>query len=169
MRRLVCSLLLCAVAALSGRADDALVEASKAAKAKRKKSTAKVITDADVKKSKGVLIDSTTLQKPLEPAALTPEETFRADRKAREQALVQIAALDTQRAELEAEAALIEQSYYDENNLSRRDTEVVQRFSDVKARLESVKAQREVLVRNLPPDPVVLELAKPAEGKTPKS
>ena len=37
-------------------------------------------------------------------------------------------------------SAAIEQAYYDENDLAKRDTEIVKKFNDVKAKLDATRA-----------------------------
>jgi hypothetical protein len=142
MKRLPCLLLLCAVtAAASGRADDPLVDASKEAKTKRKKSTTKVITNADVRKSKGTLIDTTAPADPLPPAGPGMVEQHEAAMQARAALAAKTALLEKQIALLEKDLAAVEQSYYDESDLRRRDTEIVRRFTETKQRLDEARAQ----------------------------
>ena len=123
-------------------ADDTLVDAAKDAKAKRKKSTTKVLTNADVKKSKGKV--ATTPNVSAEPVKPEPSMLEKhAATKAAEHALAEKrAASDALIASLEKELAAIEQQYYNENDLNRRDTEIVKRFNDVKAKLEAARAAR---------------------------
>lgn len=141
MKRLAWFLLLCAVTAASGRADDPLVDASKDAKTKRKKSTTKVITNTDVRKSKGTLIDTGATAEPLPPAAPGMIEQHEAARQARAALAAKTALLEKQIALIEKDLAAIEQSYYDENDLRRRDTEIVRRFAETKQRLDEARAQ----------------------------
>lgn len=121
-------------------AGDSLVDVAKQAKAKRRKSASKVLTNDDVKKSKGKI--QTTQNVSSEP--VTPEPTLMekhvaaraaeaaaAERKAKAEALV---------AALEKELAAIEQSYYGENDLARRDGEIVKKFDEVKAKLDAARA-----------------------------
>lgn len=133
MKTIALALLLVASVA---SANSTLVEASKAAKAKRKKSTAKVITNADVKKSKGVLVESKGTLKPLEAE---PEESLvdkqETMRRARTEHAAALQSAEANVAELEKELAAIEQQYYDEHDLDRRDGELVRRFEAVKQRL----------------------------------
>ncbi len=124
----------------------ALVDASKNAKEKRKKSSTKVITNADVKKSKGKLAEKPATTSTAEPApAESLTEKHEADRKKRLETDAAKAVLDKQVADLEAKLAAVEQSYYEENDLNRRDTEIVRRFAHVKKQLEAARAAREAL------------------------
>jgi hypothetical protein len=121
-------------------ADDTLVDAAKDAKAKRKKSTTKVLTNADVKKSKGKI--STTPNVSGEPVKSEPTlmETYTASRAAEKASAERRAASEKLIATLEKELAAIEASYYNENDLNYRDTVLVKRFNDVKAKLATVRA-----------------------------
>lgn len=143
MKRLLLAVLL--IAATAVWADD-LVEAAKAAKAKRKKSTTKVITNADVKKAKAKLIENKTAEVPVEPL---PDESSlekqARERKERAAADVKLAAAKATVAQFEKELATLEQRYYEENDLDRRDTELVRRFNDVKAKLDAARKALEVL------------------------
>jgi hypothetical protein len=115
-------------------ADDTLVDAAKDAKAKRKKSTTRVLTNADVKKSKGKI--ATTANVSGEPVEREPTliEKHEAARSAERAAAERSAASAKLIATLEKELAAIEQSYYQENDLNYRDTVLVKRFNDVKAK-----------------------------------
>jgi hypothetical protein len=119
---------------------EALVEASRAAKRKGRKSTTKVITNADVRKSKGKIVE--TELKPL-PAEAVPTagmvEIHEAVKKASAEERARIEAAVAKVAELEEELAAIEQQYYDENDLDRRDREVATRFLDASRRLEEAR------------------------------
>ncbi len=124
-----------------------VVDVAKTAKAKRKKSTSKVITNADVKKSKGKVVE-TTAQKPVDAE---PEPTLveqqQAMRKARTVSDAKLAAAQAEVEQLEKELAALEQQYYEENDLDRRDTVIVRRFDTTKKRLD---AAREVLAELTP-------------------
>jgi hypothetical protein len=143
MKRTLLAVLL--IAATTVIADD-LVEAAKAAKAKRKKSTTKVITNADVKKAKAPLAET----KPAEiPIPATPNESS-LEKQARERlertaADVRLAAAEKTLADFEKELAQLEQKYYEENDLDRRDTELVRRFNDVKAKRDAARKDLEAL------------------------
>lgn len=147
MKRLLLAVLLIASVAFTGTMwGDDLVEAAKAAKAKRKKSTTKVITNADVKKAKSKLIENKTAEAPVEPL---PDESSlekqARERRERAAADVKLAAAKATVTEFEKELAAIEHKYYEENDLDRRDTELVRRFNDVKAKLEAARKELEVL------------------------
>lgn len=144
MKRFLLAVLLIATTAML--ADD-LVEAAKAAKAKRKKSTTKVITNADVKKAKATLVE--TKPKEIPVTAAVPEESSlqKRDRERKERIAsdLQITAAGRTVAELEKELAMLEQKYYEENDLDRRDKELVRRFNDVKAKRDAAKKELEAL------------------------
>jgi hypothetical protein len=139
MKKIALALLLIASVA---SADTTLVDASKTAKAKRKKSTSKVLTNADVKKSKGVLVESSAAAKPVdavpEESLVEQQERLRKTRTERAEAL-RIAEANV--AELEKELAAIEQQYYDEHDLDRRDGEIVRRFEATRQKLEIARAE----------------------------
>lgn len=116
-----------------------LVDAAKEAKSKRKKSTSKVITNADVKKSKGKIVET-----PNVPAAPVEKEPTLTEKHEAQKVADKVAnELRAQHeklvADLEKELAAIEQQYYDENDLNRRDTEIVKKFNDVKAKLDAAR------------------------------
>jgi len=143
MKPLALALLLAVAGATVVIADDPqavdVVDVAKEAKAKRKKSTSKVITNADVKKSKGKIATTNVPNTPIEktPSIVEQQEAKRAadkiaaERRAKYEKLV---------ADLEKELAAIEQAYYDENDLAKRDTEIVKKFNDVKAKLDAARA-----------------------------
>ena len=147
MKRLLLAVLLIAVPVVVGNVfGDDLVDAAKAAKAKRKKSTTKVITNADVKKAKAKLIEH---QPPEVPVDATPAESS-LEKQARERlaqtaADIKLAAAKKTLAEFEKELAAIEQKYYEENDLDRRDKELVRRFEDVKAKRDAAQKELEAL------------------------
>jgi vacuolar-type H+-ATPase subunit I/STV1 len=152
MKRLAVFFLLCVVTA-SGRGDDALVNASKEAKAKRKKSTTKVITNKDVRKSKGTLIENGVPLAPLPPAQPSLSEQYAAEQQLQTLNAARIATLKNEIARLEKELAAIEQSYYDENDLKKRDTEIVARFAETRKKLDETNAALTVLQGRTPAPP----------------
>lgn len=121
-------------------ADD-LVATAKAAKEKKNKSTTKVITNADVKKSKAKVAE-TQATTPVEPApqkSLAEEyEKGYHERLVREE---KMAAANKKIADLERQLAAIEQSYYEENDLDRRDSEIVKRFNETNAKLTEARKE----------------------------
>ena len=148
MKRILLAVLMIAAVAFAGAmwADD-LVEAAKAAKAKRKKSTTKVITNADVKKAKAKLIENKTGElPPLEPLPdESTQQKHEREKKERAAADVKLAAAKATVVQFEKELAAIEHKYDEENDLDRRDTELVRRFNETKAKLEAAREAVEVL------------------------
>jgi hypothetical protein len=119
-----------------------LVKAAKDAKAKRKQSSSKVITNKDVKTSKGKLIVLNT------PAAKTPavktetagplekqDATFRQRKEAQARIDVAQKKVDDLQKELDA----IEQRYYEENDPTYRDQVIQQRFAQTKRQLDDAR------------------------------
>lgn len=155
MKRIAFAVLLLALAGGSTglRGDDDLVATAKAAKAKRKKSTTKVITNADVKKSKGKVIQKGALP-PLDespkPGLLEQQAT---ERKARLENAEQVAALEKTIAGLQAELTAIERAYFEENDGNVRDRVIVRRFTDTKTKLDAAKQELAALVPPAPPNP----------------
>ena len=148
MKRLLLAVLLIAVNVVFGNAfGDDLVDAAKAAKAKRKKSTTKVITNADVKKAKAKLAENKPPEVPVEavPAESSLEKQAR-ERQAQTAADIKLHAAEKTLADFEKELAAVEQKYYEENDLDRRDKELVRRFNDVKAKRDAAKKELEALM-----------------------
>ena len=140
MKNLALILTLCLGTAALAFAGD-LSDAAKGAKAKRKKSTSKVITNADVKKSKGKIAETPNVSTaPIEKEP-TLTEKYEAQRAADKASSELRAAREKRVADLEKELAAIEQQYYDENDFIRRDTEIVKKFNDVKAKLDAAKSE----------------------------
>jgi hypothetical protein len=121
----------------------ALVEASKKAKSKRKTSTTKVITNEDVKKSKGKIVERPGTPQPDPAPEPTETEKYEAARAARIEREANIAAAEKLVAELTAALEKIEQAYYDENDLDRRDTVIVKQFEETKKKLDEAQAALE--------------------------
>jgi hypothetical protein len=120
---------------------DALVEASRAAKSKRRKSTSKVITNADVKKSKGKIVETKLAPLPETAPSAGMVEIHEATKKASAEERARIESAAAKVADLEEELAAIEQQYYEENDLDRRDREIVARFNDARRRLDDARRQ----------------------------
>lgn len=117
------------------------MEAAKAARTKRKKSTSRVITNADVKKAKGNVVETTAKQKPIdeapEPSLVEQQQAMRNTRTAHD---AKLAAAEAEVERLEKELAALEQQYYEENDLDRRDTVLVRRFDATKKKLDAARA-----------------------------
>ena len=125
----------------------ALVDAAKDAKAKRKTSTSKVITNADVKKSKGKIIELTEKDlKPIEAKAVTgpsTQEKHDAARKLRLEAAERLVKSEKTVADLEREILKIEQRYFEENEPNTRDIVIAEQFATTKAKLEKTRLELE--------------------------
>jgi hypothetical protein len=134
------------VLALAGSGDTApLVEASKESKAKRKGSTTKVITNADVAKAdKTKVAQRRGVEVKVKPQP-TLAEKHALERTARLEREEKLKVLTETIARLETELAALEQQYYEENDLNFRDTELVTRFNETKAKLDEARAQRDAL------------------------
>ncbi|MDQ3283440.1 MAG: hypothetical protein M3Q69_18730 [Acidobacteriota bacterium] len=148
---LACSLIVCASAAMAADTKT-LVDTAKAAKVKRKASSSRVLTNADVKKSKGKLGETKLPPGPIdttkEESLVEKQETMR---KVRAEHSAQLAAAEAAVARLEKEVASLEQQYYDENDLDLRDRELVQRFNEKKKALDAARAELvAILDRPLP-------------------
>jgi len=159
--RLIAILLLCAAPPTSAAFDTSavevdgatqeskdtskLVDTAKESKEKRKKSTSKVITNEDLKKSKGKLIELSEKDLPkVEPKKSdgpTMLQKQDAELKARREAEVRLAAAEKEVADLERDLVRVEQSYFEENDPNVRDTQITQRFADTKAKLEKARAE----------------------------
>jgi len=123
--------------------DSALVAAARRAREGRVAIPRKVITNADVKKSKGKLIELPAKGAPLPPHVADARSTI----EKHDEALKQAAAAERERAvaekkitDLEAELAVIEQSYYDENDPSYRDDVIRKKFLEKKRELDAARA-----------------------------
>ena len=123
-----------------------LVKTAKATKAKRKKSSTKVITNKDVKKSQGKLV---VLDKPDDPVVksaskdttspiMKQDATLRERRDANEKLVAAQKKVDALQKELET----LEQNYYAENDPNYRDNVIQERFGQTKRQLDD--AQREL-------------------------
>jgi hypothetical protein len=121
--------------------DSPLVKASKASKAQKKKSSTKVITNADVKKSKGNLVVlQPTAMPPVPPApSKSPLELQADQRKEQAAADAQRAAAQKKVSDLEQQLARIEQSYYEENDPVVRDTKIAKEFALTKQKLDATR------------------------------
>jgi|tagenome__1003787_1003787.scaffolds.fasta_scaffold19547782_1 hypothetical protein len=120
--------------------DSDLVAAAKKAKQGRVAIPRKVITNADVKKAKGKLVEL-----PARPAApvVTPAnslEQHQAQLKATATAERTKAEATKKVADLEKELAAIEQTYYEENDPAYRDDVIKKKFEQKKIALDAARA-----------------------------
>ena len=124
----------------------ALVEASKEAKAKKKSgTTTKVITNADVKKSKGKLSQRPGTKAPEVKPEPTLMEKQAAERTARLAGEAKRADLQTTIAALEKEVAALEASYFAANDLDYRDNVIAKQFAEKKTKLDAARKELSAL------------------------
>ena len=119
-----------------------LVDAAKDAKAKRRKSSGKVITNADVKKSRGKLIVVDRPETPAEKVAKSKEltlEDYAALQRARKTAEERVAAAEKVVSDLQSEVDRLEQRYYEENDPNYRDSVITERFTQAKRQLDEAQ------------------------------
>jgi hypothetical protein len=156
MNRILIAALLCAATAASAVAQEAtataakpldspLVKAAKAGGGPKKKSTKKVITNADVRKSKGKLV--VLPPKEGQPVAIAAEpqkgslERQDDERRAREGASVRMITAQKKVSELEKELRRLEDAYYAENDPNYRDSTIEQRFNQTKRQLDDARKE----------------------------
>jgi hypothetical protein len=119
-----------------------LVSAAKQTKAKRKTSSTKVITNKDVKKSKGTLI---VLSTPVDKTPAGPKDTTAALQKQdanlrdRKEAQDRVNAAQKKVDGLQKDLTALEQQYYEENDPNYRDHVIQERFAQTKRQLEDAK------------------------------
>jgi hypothetical protein len=156
-RLLIIAILLCGTGTLAGAAqtgvsgpqekpeDSPLVKAAKASGGPKKKTTKKVITNADVKKSKGNLV--VLPLKPTEAAATAsqPQKTSLQkqdeQRKASGVASIRVTTAEKKVGELEKELRRIEDAYYAENDPNYRDKTITDRFNQTKKQLDDARKE----------------------------
>jgi hypothetical protein len=141
MRRFLLALLCLAALAAAAQDTKPLVDAAKDAKAKRKTSTTRVITNADVKKSAGKLAPSkkpAAAAKPLppKPAPVDEDELYR-QRRAADAALTEAQQKVT---DLERELRAVEESFYNEDDPEVRDRVIAAKFVETSDRLTRARA-----------------------------
>jgi hypothetical protein len=126
--------------------DSALVRAAKQSGTK-KKMPKKVITNEDVRKSKGKV--SVTQLKPLPPNSdaksvtdtVGPVERADTQRRAHKVAEERMTAAQKKFNGLEKDLAAIEQSYYEEKDLNLRDNAIQKRFAQTKRQLDDARKE----------------------------
>jgi dynactin complex subunit len=129
--------------AAAGFADDSpLVKAAKA-NGGPKKSTKKVITNADVKKSSGKVTTTPAAAKSTAPATAPPMSVADQDKLLHDRAAAQKRADAAQAKvnDLDKELDRIEQAYYAENDPNYRDKTIAERFEQTKKQLESARKE----------------------------
>ncbi len=126
--------------------NSALVQASKDNGGARKKKPRKVITNADVKRSKGKLV--VLPPRPGADVVAEPEAPSKGmlqlqdeSRKARISAEKQLSEADSRVKSLEKELARIEQSYYNEADPNHRDSAIGPRFLQTKRQLDDARKE----------------------------
>jgi len=151
-QRALAAILLSAVCCLlSGQAqepakDSDLVAAAKKAKAGRVAIPRKPITNSDVKKSKGKLIELPGAAPSTNAAPAVPADKRTSQQKHEDAMKAATVAEKAQSdaakkvADLEKELAVIEQSYYEENDPAYRDDVIRKKFDQKKQELEAARA-----------------------------
>ena len=125
-----------------------LVAAAREAKSKRKKPETKVLTNADVRKSKGTLIELKPTEgevaaEPSEPIA--PLELHDEQRRQRIELEGKIFEVRKTISALERQLELIEQRYYEENDPDRRDNLIRPQFEEKKKELDAARVELDTL------------------------
>jgi hypothetical protein len=117
-----------------------LVKSAHAAKATRKKSATKVITNKDVKKSKGKLIELPKSEKPvMKTTGVKTIAEQDVNYRQRREATEHLAAAQKKVDGLQKELDSIEQRYYEENDPNYRDNVIQQRFQQTKRQLQDAQ------------------------------
>lgn len=144
-------------------AESDLVKAANAAKAQRagKASKKKVITNADVKRSKAKLI--VTAKPPLPASSVKADEKGPMEKAdelyhARKAAEEKLAVSEKRVADLERELDVIEQSYYNSTDPNYRDSVIARQFDQTKrqladARRDLADARDTLSATDRPPQP----------------
>jgi hypothetical protein len=122
--------------------DSPLVKAAKA-NGGPKKSTTKVITNADVKKSSGKVTTIPAAAKSTAPATAPPMSIADQDKLLRDRAAAQkrTDAAQAKVNDLDKELDRLEQAYYAENDPNYRDKTIAQRFEQTKQQLDSARKE----------------------------
>jgi hypothetical protein len=147
MKRLIILAVFLVATAGAATEDSPLVKAAKASGGPKKKTTKKVITNADVKKSSVKSTGVPTSAKAASPppqvasAALPPQTIADQDKLLHDRAAAQkrTDAAQTKVKELDKELDRLEQAYYAENDPNYRDKTIVERFEQTKKQLETAR------------------------------
>ncbi len=127
--------------------DSPLVKAAKANGGPKRKSTKKVITNEDVKKSIGklTLLPAKTPQQPqlttIQEPQKGPLEKQDDQRRARNESSARVSAAEKKVTDLEKELRRLEEAYYAENDPNYRDTKIEERFNQTKRQLETARRE----------------------------
>jgi len=121
--------------------DSPLVKAAKAAGGPHKHAS-KVITNEDVKKA-AVKPGTASVAAPATAATDTtgPLQKQAEQRRTRAAAITRVADAEKKAAELEAELRRLEQAYYEESDLTRRDKVLMPRFEQTRKQLDEAKKE----------------------------
>ena len=130
-------------------ADEDLVAAAKAAREKKKGSTTRVLTNADAKKAKGVLIERALPDLPADAAAESLAERHARQRKVRIDLEARLSLLQADVARLEKDLLALERSYYEENDLDHRDRIIAAKFLQTKTSYDRVAGELAVIQAEL--------------------
>jgi hypothetical protein len=130
------------IATASVAEDSPLVKAAKA-NGGPKKSTKKVITNADVKKSSGKVTTVPATPKSTTPATAPPMSIADQDKLLHDRAAAQkrTDAAQAKVNDLDKELDRLEQAYYAENDPNYRDKTIAQRFEQTKQQLDSARKE----------------------------
>ena len=124
--------------------DSAMVKAAKSSGGPKRKSTKKVITNNDVKRSKGKLV---TLPSKPAPATTAPGpvkgslEKQDDQRHAQTVATERVSLAQAKVTDLEKELARLEQAYYEAADPNYRDTTIQTRFNQTKRQLDDARKE----------------------------
>jgi hypothetical protein len=130
------------IATASFADDSPLVKAAKA-NGGPKKSTKKVITNADVKKSSGKVTTVPAAATSTTPPAAAPMSIADQDKLLHDRAAAQkrTEAAQAKVNDLDKELDRIEQAYYAENDPNYRDKTIAERFEQTKKQLDSARKE----------------------------
>ena len=138
------AMLFSAVTLAAQQDDSPLVKAAKASGGPKRKSTKKVITNADVKKSKGKIAEL-----PPKPGTSTPATADKRsslerqddDRRSRDAATVRFNTAQKKVDDLTKELRRIEDAYYAENDPNYRDATIATQFNQTKQQLDDARKE----------------------------
>jgi hypothetical protein len=138
------ALMFCVAAAIAVADDSPLVKAAKSNGGPKRRTTKKVITNDDVKKSKGRLVDLPTKPAPVATAAGPVKGSLaKQDDQRRGQAVAsqRVAIAQAKVNDLEKELLRLEQAYYEAGDPNYRDTQIQDRFNQTKRQLDGARKE----------------------------